>query len=145
NVGKQVNTPYEEISPFIHANNRALHFASTGLTGLGGFGIFYVERDSTGTWSPPKNLGGPLNDHDDQLSLFITPDGKKGYYSHEEMTTAGYAAGRIYEIDVPEENQIRYKSNYVKGIVRDKATRHVLKADIELINIASDKVESVVE
>lgn len=145
NAGKQVNTPYEEISPFIHVNNRALYFASNGLTGFGGFDIFFVERDTTGNWSPPRNIGAPINNHEDQFSLFITADGKKGYYSHEEVSSEGYAAGRIFEIDVPEENQVRYKSNYVKGIVRDKSTRQVLKADVELINLASDRVESMVE
>lgn len=145
NAGKQINTVYEEISPFIHVNNRALYFASNGLTGFGGFDIFYVERDSSGNWSSPKNIGSPLNNHEDQFSLFITADGKKGYYSHEEMSRAGYQAGKIYVIDIPEENQIRFKSNYVRGIVRDKETKQVLRAGVELINLESDQVESMVE
>lgn len=144
NAGPQVNTVYEEISPFIHVNNRTLYFASNGLTGFGGFDVFFVEKDSGG-WSPPQNVGPPINDHEDQFSLFITADGKKAYYSHEEMSTEGYAAGKIYVVDIPEEDQIRYRSNYVKGIVRDKDTGQVLKAEIELINIGNDQVESIVE
>lgn len=144
NVGKPVNTQYDEISPFIHANNRVLYFASNGLIGFGGYDIFFSERDSAASWTNPKNLGSPVNNHEDQFSLFITADGKKGYYSHEEIKEGGYTSSRIYEMDIPEENQIRYKSNYVKGIVRDKKTRQPLAATIELINLENNETESLV-
>lgn len=144
NVGKPVNTIYDEISPFIHVNNRALYFASNGLVGFGGYDIFFSEKDTSGAWTGPKNIGSPINNHEDQFSLFITSDGKKGYYSHEEVRDAGYTVSRIFEIDIPEENRIRYASNYVKGIVRDKQTRQPLAATIELINLETKETESLV-
>jgi OmpA-OmpF porin, OOP family len=144
NVGKPVNTPYDEISPFIHVNNRVLYFASNGQVGFGGYDIFFSERDSASAWLGPKNIGSPINNHEDQFSLFITADGKKGYYSHEEAKEGGYSASQIYEIEIPEENRIRYASNYVKGIVRDKQTREPLDASIELINLESNQTESLV-
>src|SRR5690349_22650971 len=144
NVGKPVNTIYDEISPFIHVNNKALYFASNGLVGFGGYDIFFSERDSAGAWTEPRNIGSPINNHEDQFSLYITSDGKKGYYSHEEVRDAGYSVSRIYEIEIPEQNRIRYKSNYVKGIVRDKQTREPLVASIELINLQTKETESLV-
>lgn len=144
NVGKPVNTIYDEISPFIHVNNRVLYFASNGLIGFGGYDIFFSEKDSASRWTDPKNIGSPINDHEDQFSLFITADGTRGYYSHEEVKDAGYTTSQIYEIDIPEENRIRYKSNYVKGVVRDKASRDPLAAHIELINLETNEVESLV-
>lgn len=144
NVGKPVNTPYDEISPFIHVNNRVLYFASNGQVGFGGYDIFFSERDSASAWHEPKNMGAPINNNEDQFSLFITADGKKGYYSHEEAREGGYSVSRIYEIDIPEENRIRYVSNYVKGIVRDKETGVPLAARIELINLESNDTESLV-
>jgi len=77
NVGKPVNSVYDEISPFIHANNRTLYFASNGLTGFGGYDLFYAEKDTADAWSTPVILGAPVNNHEDQFSLFITADGKK--------------------------------------------------------------------
>jgi len=145
NVGKPVNSVYDEISPFIHANNRTLYFASNGLTGFGGYDLFYAEKDTADAWSTPVNLGAPVNNHEDQFSLFITADGKKGYYSHEEALADGYSRSKIYEIDIPEEYQIKFKSNYVKGIVRDKQTQKPLRARIELINIEKNRVENIVE
>ncbi|SHH93618.1 Tetratricopeptide repeat-containing protein [Chryseolinea serpens] len=144
NAGKSINSQYDEMSPFIHANNRTLFFASNGLPGFGGYDIFFVEKDSS-QWSAPRNFGAPLNDHDDQYSLFITADGKKGYYAHEEDLPNGHSRSKIYEIDIPAENQMKYRSNYVRGIIRDKDDQHPLAANVELINIGSNAIESLVE
>jgi len=143
NAGKPINTIYDEISPFIHVNNKILYFASNGSVGFGGYDIFFSEKDSS-VWTHPKNMGGPINNHEDQFSLFITADGKKGYYSHEESKDGGYSVSHIYEIDIPEESRIRYISNYVKGVVRDKQTREPLAASIELINLETNETESLV-
>lgn len=145
NLGKPINTPYDEISPFIHVNNRVLYFASNGLVGFGGYDIFFSEKSEVdGSWSEPKNMGSPINNHEDQFSLFITSDGEKGYYSHEEVRDAGYTVSRIFEISIPEDQRIRYRSNYVKGIVRDKESRKPLAAAIELINLKTENTESLV-
>lgn len=143
NVGKPVNTLYDEISPFIHVNGRTLYFASNGLVGFGGYDIYFSERDASG-WSAPQNIGSPVNNHEDQFSLFITADGKKGYYSHEQALSDGYSVSHLYEMDIPEENRIRYRSNYVQGVVRDKETHAPLAAHIELINLATNQTENLV-
>ena len=146
NLGKQINTVHDEISPFIHVNNKTLYFASNGLTGFGGYDIYYTEKDTAMSWSAPVNIGPPINNHEDQFSLFITADGKKGYYSHEETSAStGLSASKIYEVEIPEESQVKFKSNYVKGIVRDKQTRAPLSANIELINLNTDRPESLVK
>jgi OmpA-OmpF porin, OOP family len=144
NAGKQVNSQYDEISPFIHVNNQTLYFASNGLPGFGGYDIFYCERDSS-NWTAPKNIGAPLNDHEDQFSLFITADGKRGYYSHEETLQSGFSRSKIYEIEIPVENQLRFRSNYVTGIITDKISKQPLNANVELVNLKTNGVVSLVE
>lgn len=144
NLGSPVNTQYEEYSPFIHVNGRTLYFASNGLVGFGGFDLYYSEKQDAG-WSLPVNVGSPINDHEDQFSLFITADGKKGYYSHEEMTPSGIAMAKLYEIQIPENQRVKYKSNYVKGTVKDKRTGKELKARIELFDINKNEIVSLVE
>lgn len=145
NAGKKVNTVYDEISPFIHVNNRTLYFASNGLPGFGGFDIYYLEKQSGGSWSDPVNLGSPINDHQDQFSLFITADGSKGYYVYEELGNGGYSASKIFEIEIPAENRLRFRSNYVKGVVTDRLTGENLSAEIELVNINTNETESAVK
>jgi OmpA-OmpF porin, OOP family len=144
NAGKPINSQFDEMSPFIHVNNRTLFYATDGLPGFGGKDIFFTEKDSSG-WSTPKNIGSPVNTHDDQFSLFITADGTKGYYSQDEVASMGKSTSKLFEITIPAESQMRYRSNYVKGVVRDKKTHHPLKARIELINIDRNQVESLVD
>jgi OmpA-OmpF porin, OOP family len=144
NAGRPVNSEYDEMSPFIHVNGRTLYFATNALVGFGGYDIFFSEKDST-SWTTPKNIGGPINNHDDQFSLFITADGKKGYYSHEETASDGLAYSRIYEVQIPEENWLRYRSNYVKGVVRDRETKEFLSARVELVDLKTNKIVSLVD
>jgi len=145
NAGKGVNTAGDEISPFIHVNNRTLFFAANGLPGFGGYDIYSVEKVGQNQWGPPTNIGAPVNDHNDQFSLFITADGKRAYYVHEEMGAAGYAAGKIFELELPDEAWVKYRSNYVKGVVRDKDTKEVLSAQLELMNLGTNDSESKVK
>jgi OOP family OmpA-OmpF porin len=142
NLGPNVNTTYDERSPFIHANGRTLFFASDGRPGFGGYDIFWSDwADST--WSKPTNFGYPINDHKEQYSLVITTDGKRGYYSHEDLTTKNNS--KIYEFMVPEEYRLKYTSKTVKGVVRDRVTGQPLKADIELSELAKNELVSFVE
>lgn len=144
NAGDKINSAFDEISPFIHANDKTLYFASNGLPGFGGYDVFYSERDSAG-WESPKNFGAIINDNGDQYSFFITADGLKGYYSHEETLESGHSRSKIYEIKIPEENQLKFKSNYVKGIITDRLNKSPLSAKIELINIERNSRVSLVE
>lgn len=141
NLGPKINTSYDEISPFIHVNGRTLFFAANGRLGFGGYDLFRSEKEN-GEWQEPVNFGYPVNNHEDQFSLFITADGKRGYYSHEEgsMNTSG----KIYEISVPEDLQIKFRSNYVKGKVKDKKTGLPLNARIELYNVVKNELISTV-
>lgn len=141
NLGNLVNTPYEEISPFIHVNGRTLFYASNGKPGFGGYDLYKTEREN-GQWTESVNFGFPVNTHEDQFSLFITADGKHGFYSHEDNGKAN--SSKIIEISVPAELQLKYISNYVKGIVRDRKTNQPLTARIELLNINRNELVSYV-
>ncbi|MCZ8217618.1 MAG: hypothetical protein O9262_15345, partial [Cyclobacteriaceae bacterium] len=141
NLGKEINTINDEISPFIHVNNSTLYFATNGLTGFGGYDIHYSVRDNNGKWSAPVNMGAPINNHEDQFSLFVTADGEKAFYSHETLGESGQSFSKLYEVVVPEPQRPR-KTNFVKGIVTDKETGKPLLASVELINIDRDTLEA---
>jgi OOP family OmpA-OmpF porin len=143
NLGSNINSQFDEYSPFIHANNKTLFFSTNGRPGFGGYDIFYSNRDSSG-WTTPKNLGAPINDPLEQFSLFITADSRKGYYSREETLPDGHSRSKIYEVLIPLQNQVEYRSNYVKGIIRDKVSKSPLGAKIELLSIKTDEVISLV-
>ena len=136
NMGQPINTP------FIHVNGRALFYATNGKPGFGGFDIFKTELNE-GKWKMPVNFGSPVNDHEDQFSLFITADGTRGYYSHEDGTRENSA--RLFEITIPKELQIEYRSNFVKGKVKDKISGEPLQSRVELFDLKKDELVSVVQ
>ncbi len=127
NLGKSVNTPFDEIAPYIHVNNQNLYYASNGLPGFGSYDIYVTEKKSE-QWSVPMNMGQPLNDFEDQFSFVVTSNGKVAYYSKEE----GRNKSKIYTTPIPTELQVQRKGNIVKGVIRDSKTKLPLKADVEL-------------
>jgi len=73
NLGKQINTPYDENYPYISKDGFTLYFSSKGHNSMGGYDIFKCTRPDVDTpWGPPINLGFPINSTYDDI-LFI-PD-----------------------------------------------------------------------
>jgi outer membrane protein OmpA-like peptidoglycan-associated protein/tetratricopeptide (TPR) repeat protein len=136
NIGRDINTPFDDISPFIHPNGQRLYFSTDGRLGFGGYDIYFSENDQV-NWSKPINFGYPINTHNDEVSMYISSDGKKGFYSHEEKVRDSFTS-ILYEIDIPPELQIAHKSSYVHGLVVDKKTQSPLSAKISLIDLDND-------
>jgi outer membrane protein OmpA-like peptidoglycan-associated protein len=64
NLGKQINTSGDELSPFLAADGRTLYFASNGRPGYGNYDIFMSKRGNSWTdWTEPVNLGPEINTH----------------------------------------------------------------------------------
>ncbi|MCW5898315.1 MAG: PD40 domain-containing protein [Flavobacteriales bacterium] len=101
NLGGMVNTKYDEDGVFIHPNGRTMYFSSMGHNSMGGFDIFMTELGEDGTWSKPKNLGYPLNTVDDDVFFITTADGRRGYFSSDQM--GGFGEKDIYFVDLPTE------------------------------------------
>lgn len=144
NLGPEINTPMDDVSPFIHVNGQTLYFASTGYPGFGGFDLYQAEKKGD-KWTEPKNLGYPLNTHGDQVSLYMTADGSKGYYSLEKGRENIDYTSIIMEFDVPEAIRVKNRSNFVKGIIRDAETKEVLSAKVELFDLDAQKREYTVQ
>ncbi len=134
NLGKEINSPRDEVSPFIHVNGQSLYFASDGLPGFGKFDLYVAEKKDK-SWSEPKNLGYPINTKEDQASLFITADGHDAYYSHEQRQGDRYVSSLIYTFVIPDEIRVTNRSSYVAGTVYDAATKKPLGASVELMNL----------
>ena len=101
NLSNTVNTAYDEDGVFIHPNGRTLYFSSQGHNSMGGFDIFYTEQQDDGSWSTSQNLGYPLNTVDDDVFFITTADGRRGYFSSDQI--GGYGEKDIYFVDLPNE------------------------------------------
>lgn len=136
NMGPNINSEGDEMSPFIHFDGKTLYFASDGKPGMGGFDIYFSRMNEDSTWSVPKNLGYPINTFNDEMGLVIEADGQYAYFSSKRDDINGKD---IYYFPVDE--SIRPDPvSYLKGKVYDKETGQLLKADYELINLSLDKV-----
>jgi len=143
NLGAPVNTPLDEISPFIHVNGESLYFSSKGHAGMGGFDIFMSEENE-GTWSEPINLGYPLNDRYDQVSLYISSDGERGYYAIEKGV-GGEWRSMLHTFEVPQQFRVKRRSAFTTGHVLDKDTREFLSAEIKVFDQSTSELISKVK
>lgn len=96
----RVNTRRDEKSPFIHSDSRTLYFTSNGHPGLGGFDIFYTKASNDSTWHAPSNIGYPINSAEDDLGLFVSLDGKTGYFASN--TLRANTGWDLYSFNMPE-------------------------------------------
>jgi len=81
NLGDVINTPLDEISPFIHFDQKTLYFASDGHLGMGGRDLFYSKMQPDGSWNKPVNLGYPINSYQDESGIFINAQGNAAYFA----------------------------------------------------------------
>lgn len=138
NLGPSINTPYDEQSPFIHADGQTLYFSSNGWPGLGNKDLFISRKDSTGkTWSKPQNLGYPINTFGEESGLTISSDGKTAFFASDQK--GGFGGLDIYSFELP--SLLRpAKVTYVKGTVFDADTKEMLEGKIQIINLNTDQV-----
>ncbi len=82
NLGKTINTQYNEDFPHMSEDGKTLYFASQGHSSMGGYDIFKSEYDAeNNTWSEPQNLGYPINTTDDNYTISFTQDQRFAYVS----------------------------------------------------------------
>lgn len=96
NLGPNINTPFDEDSPFMAIDNKTLYFSSNGPLSMGDFDIFLSRRDADNNWSPPINVGYPLNSTGDDIYYTTTTDGLRGFMT--SYRDGGQGEKDIYEV-----------------------------------------------
>ncbi|MEI7499369.1 MAG: OmpA family protein [Bacteroidota bacterium] len=136
NLGDSINTPSEEMAPFIHLDNQTLYFSSKGHLGLGGLDLFYSRISPEGKWNKPVNLGFPINTYADEISLIVNAKGNVAYISSDKL--GGKGRQDIYKFPLyPKARPL--PATYFKGIVFDEKTKTKLEARFELIDLMTSK------
>jgi peptidoglycan-associated lipoprotein len=79
NLGPQINTPGNEMFPFVRDNGE-LYFASDSRVGLGGLDIFKAVQDENGKWNT-LNMGAPVNSTGDDFAIYFYPGEERGFFS----------------------------------------------------------------
>lgn len=141
NLGPEINTSNYEMTPFLHSDSQTLYFSSKGHGGVGGYDIFYSKKDENGKWTKPKNLGYPINSVYDDMSFFVSLDGKSGFYSSDKLSGPGgldiysfelYASARPQEVLFIEGTVVSNTEQPVKEVeLKNIRTKEVTKVEVD--------------
>ncbi|MEO0469192.1 MAG: OmpA family protein [Bacteroidota bacterium] len=123
NAGATVNTPFNELTPFLNSTATALYFASDGLGGFGGYDLYKVEG-SVGSWGDAVNMGSPINSsYNDYGSYWMPGDTTMLFTSNRPggMGSDDIYWSRFIPFDPGNLNVS------VHGIIRDKKTQQPIE------------------
>lgn len=84
NLGRPINTPYDEATPFFHPFSQRLFFSSDGHPGYGGYDVFSVRKDQE-RWTGLENMGPGVNTGVDEVYYALDELGMKGYFSSNRL------------------------------------------------------------
>lgn len=139
NLGPNINTPGNEMSPFIHYDDKTLYFSSDGHPGMGGMDLFCVRRQEDGSWGKPENLGYPINTLSDETNLIVSADARTAYYSSDRK--GGYGKQDIYTFELPVPVRPE-RSLCLSGTVYDQASKQKLSATVSVLSLATGEIIS---
>jgi hypothetical protein len=110
NIGKPINTEYDEQDPIVCDNGGVLFFCSKGQYNMGGYDIFYSILKN-GKWTLPVNIGYPINDTRDNMIFYPTNECKQGYMAITDST--GYGESDIYMVTIKTKSVINIENSTI--------------------------------
>ncbi|MGM0497714.1 MAG: OmpA family protein [Bacteroidota bacterium] len=170
NLGGLVNSWLNEEGVYINERGTRMYFSSEGKNSMGGYDIFYSDRDADGNWQEPVNIGYPVNTpYDDLLFRLVDESGKKAYFTSIRDDTHGRKD--IYEViflgeekdyflmedsaqlawDIQPDSSIIDKTPeklaidttlYLVGDIRDSTNNEGIKGKIQVVDNEENKVIS---
>ena len=98
NLGPDVNTPYNETTPFQARDMRTLFFSTDNPAySIGGLDVVQaVYVPEINRWTPGKNLGLPVNSAGDDEHFRLSKDGFSGFFSSSRKD--GYGLRDLYAV-----------------------------------------------
>jgi len=135
NLGPMVNTPGDEMFPFLHSDG-TIYFSSNGHVGMGGLDIYKTSQDENGAYKLPVNLKSPVNSSADDFSMIIEKAGERGYLTSNR--DGGKGGDDIYQFELPPLQLA------LKGVVTDSKTGGIITG-VKVQLIANDGTNNEVE
>jgi len=88
-LNKNINTKFYESHAAISSDSKKLYFTSNREGGMGELDLWMAERDQTGDWGVPVNLGNVVNSPYNEETPFLSKDGLTLTYSSEGHGSIG--------------------------------------------------------
>ncbi|HYG40534.1 MAG TPA: OmpA family protein [Cytophagales bacterium] len=129
NLGKEINTKFHEVSPYLASDGVTLYFSSNGHGGFGSKDIFVTRRldDTWKSWSKPANLGKSINTAGMETSFVIPASGD---YAYLVSSINSESHSDIYRVPVPQEAKPE-PVILIKGKVYNAKTNQPVQAEIK--------------
>ncbi|MBC6401586.1 MAG: OmpA family protein [Ekhidna sp.] len=132
NLGADLNSGYQEITPFLAADNCTLFFASNRPGGSGSFDIYYSGRldESWRSWSEPRRLGSQINTNGSESSFSFREGDALAYFVRSKDSDR---YGDIFKIKIRESmdadtTATGQRKESVEEIAADKVVLKVVDA-----------------
>ena len=104
NLGPDINTPGNEMFPYIR-DNGDLYFASDGHIGMGGLDIFSStlkgEDPESLNWGKPENLGAPINSSGNDFAIIFVDESTRGFFTSDRKVADAKGKDDIYSFMMP--------------------------------------------
>lgn len=74
-----LNTPFNDATPFYDNTENILYFSSEKPEGIGGYDVYKTMVGEDGKWTAPENMLAPINSSVDDIYFAISNDKKNGF------------------------------------------------------------------
>lgn len=137
NLGENINTIYDEDSPFIHSNSNTIYFSSKGHNTMGGYDIFKSKIIEDDKFELAENLSYPINTPQDNLYYVISESENSAYLSSVKKSNPNYH--EIFFIDL----KSSIEQSMINGNIFTKNMK-AIKASVKVINKETKKKENYI-
>lgn len=100
-IGRPVNSKYFESHAALSPDGNSIYFTSNRKESIGEMDIFKSTKTANGTWGELELLGDKINTKLNEDVPYVSPDGKRLYFSSQGHTTLG--GFDIYYSDILED------------------------------------------
>ncbi len=131
NMGPEINTPKDEIYPYLYDNGQTLYFSSNGHASIGGFDLHKTTFDNVSKkWTKPSNLGLPINTPFDDFTICFGRNKKTAYLATWRKDS--YGEKDIYQLTFDEAEPL-YTTIFTHILYED-STGFIPECTVELYN-----------
>lgn len=119
NIGSPINTIWDEKTPSLFNNGNSIIFSSERNPGMGGFDLFYSNKNTDNSWGYVYNIGYPINTTDNDHGFQLVSSGKEGIISRHD--NEGFTDIDIFQVQVGNFSKFRLIPLHGEVIVNGKA------------------------
>jgi len=133
NLGSTINTPGDEMFPFIRENGE-LYFSSNGHSGMGGLDIFKAESKGVNQWGKAENVKYPMNSSSNDFGIVFMGASDRGFLTTDRE--GGKGGDDIWSFNLPP--MLFSLEGAVKDVETEKA---IANAKVKLIGTDGSSAE----